>query len=116
MKFYKENYGADADGNRGTVSISYETEDSDSTEICEKLYDLFLDGTTTGEYNIFIYCYLIDDEIEISVKIEDYIDELIEIAKKDESIKDDEDLQKMINQIIQEKDDLATLKYLQKRV
>ena len=102
MKFYNEVYGADADNNRGVASISYEIETSDNDEIIDKLYDLFLDGTTTGEHNIFMYCYLIDDDIEIVVNIENYIDGLIEKAKEDEGIKDDEELQEWLNQIIKE--------------
>ncbi len=96
MKFCEEVYGADADNNRGVASISYEIETSDNDEIIYKLYDLFLDGTTTGEHNIFMYCYLIDDDIEITVNIENYIDGLIEKAKEDENIKDDEELQEWI--------------------
>lgn len=114
MKYYKEVYGADADNNRGVASISYEIEESDKEEIAEKLYDIFLSGETTGEHNIFMYCYLIDDNIEIAVNIQDYIDKLIEIAEADNDIKTDLELQKWLTQLIQEKDDLATLKYLQK--
>lgn len=114
MIWYNEIYGCDADNNRGVASISYEIEESDKEEIAEKLYDIFLSGETTGEHNIFMYCYLIDDDIEIAVNIENYIDGLIEKAKQDEDIKDDEELQQWLTQLIQEKDDLATLKYLQK--
>lgn len=101
MKFYEENYGADADGNRGRETISYEIEDSDRAEILYKLYDLFLDGTVNGEHNIFMYCYLIDDEIEISVNIEDYIEDLIKMAENDEDLKEDDELQEWLKELKQ---------------
>lgn len=89
MKFYKETYGADADGNRGVPTIDYEIEKKDKTEICEKLYDIFLEGETTGKHNIFMYCNLIDEEIEIEIDIEEYIDDLIKMLENDNELKDE---------------------------
>jgi len=89
MKFYKENYGADADGNRGVASISYVIESTDTDEICEKLYDRFISGEVTGKHNIFMYCHITDEEIEIEIDIEEYIDDLIKMLENDNELKDE---------------------------
>lgn len=99
MKFYKENYGADADGNRGTASISCVIESTDNDEICEKLYDRFISGEVTGKHNIFMYCHITDEEIEVEVDIEDYIEDLIKMAQNDEDLKEDDELQEWIKEL-----------------
>ena len=99
MKFYKENYGADADGNRGTASISCVIESTDNDEICEKLYNRFIGGENTGKHNIFMYCHIIDEEIEIEVNMEDYINNLIKMVENDDDLKEDNELQEWIKEL-----------------
>ena len=99
MKCYKENYGADADGNRGTASISYVIESTDNDEICEKLYDRFISGEDTGKHNVFMYCHITDEEIEVEVDIEDYIDNLIKMAQNDDDLKEDDEFQEWIKKL-----------------
>lgn len=99
MIWYNEIYGCDADNNRGVASISYEIEESDKEEIAEKLYDLFISGETKGKHNIFMYCYIKDEDVELEVDIEDYIKDLIKLADADENIKDDEDIQEYLKEV-----------------
>lgn len=99
MKCFKNIYGADVDNNRGMEVIDYEIENTDKDEICEKLYDLFISGETKGKHNIFMYCYIKDEDIEIEVDIEDYIEDLIQLAENDEDLKEDDELQEWLKKI-----------------
>lgn len=114
MLYYKELYECDADENGGVITINYEIEEEDKDEVCEKLYDLFLNGET-GTQCIMMYCHITGEDMEVVVEIEDYLDELIAMADADEDIKDDEDLQEWLKQLKQELQDTATLKYIQKQ-
>lgn len=98
MKFYKENYGADADGNRGVPSISYIIEESDKEEIIEKIYEEFLSDTDNVFYNpnpkeyiISMYCYLIDDDIDVEVQVLYYRGDLLLKALNDKDLKDNDE-------------------------
>jgi hypothetical protein len=98
MKFYKENYGADADGNRGVASISYMIEESDKEEIVEKIYEEFLSDTDNvfynpnpKEYTISMYCYLIDDDIDVEIQVLYYRDDLLLKALNDKDLKDNDE-------------------------
>lgn len=96
MKCIKTTYGEDIDGNRGMPITLYEIEEKDRDEVCEKLYDVFINGETKGQHNIFMYCHISDEDIEIEVDIEDYFEDLIKMAQKDEDLKDDEELQEWL--------------------
>lgn len=98
MLCYKELYGCDADGNRGVYTINYEITDEDNDEVCEKLYDLFLEDAS-GTQCILMYCHITGEDIEVEVELEDYLDELIAMADADEDIKDDEDLQEWLKEL-----------------
>jgi len=87
MKVWREEYGADADGNRGVMQTMYELEhtDEEKQEIAEILYDGFVNlSGVTGEENIEY------NGIEIEVEIEEYYDELIKMAKEDDNMSSDE--------------------------
>lgn len=99
MKFYKEVYGQDADNNRGMAVINYEIEKEDRDEVCEKLYDRFISGEDTGKHNVFMYCHITDEEIEIEVDIKDYIDNLIKMAQNDDDLKEDDEFQEWIKKL-----------------
>ena len=101
MKFYSEIYGADADNKRGIVSINYEIEESDKSEICEKLYDRFISCENAGKHNVFMYCHIKDEEIEVEVNIEDYIEDLIKMAENDDDLKEDDELQEWLKELKQ---------------
>lgn|SRR5574343_2975 len=101
MKCFKNTYGADADNNRGMQVIDYEIESTDKDEICEKLYDLFISGETKGKHNIFMYCYIKDEDVEIEVDIEDYIEDLIQLAENDDDLKEDDELQEWLKELKQ---------------
>jgi hypothetical protein len=77
MQVYTENYGADADGNRGQKMTFAELDESDNEAVIEKLYETFIDGTFSGKVEIEI------DDFNFDVYIEDYFDELDEKAKQD---------------------------------
>jgi len=82
MKVWRENYGADADGNRGQMVTMYELEGTDAEieDIAEILYDSFIDGEVQGLKEIEY------EGLTIEVEISDYQDKLIEIAEADEDI------------------------------
>lgn len=82
MKSWRENYGADADGNRGQMAIMYELEGTDAEieDIAEILYDSFIDGEVQGLKEIEY------EGLTIEVEISDYQDKLIELAEADEDI------------------------------
>jgi len=99
MLCYKELYGDDADGNRGMQMVSYEIEEDDKDDIVEQLYDVFLEGETTGTQVILLYCHILGEDIEVEVGIDDYIEDLITKAEADADTKDDEDLQEWIENL-----------------
>ena len=78
MKTWYENYGEDADGNRGVRTLMYELENTDEekSDISQILYDFNFSsedsGTTEIEY----------DGVNIEVLVEDYSDELKEIEER----------------------------------
>lgn len=85
MKTWRENYGADADGNRGQMVTMYELEGTDAEieYIAEILYDSFIDGEVQGLKEIEY------EGLTIEVEISDYQEELIELAEADEDIDDE---------------------------
>ena len=68
-----ENYGADADGNRGEERLFYELENTEQEreEIALALYDSFLAGEVQGLEEIEYH------GVVIEVEISDYLDELV---------------------------------------
>ena len=102
MLCYEENYGADADGNRGEKQFVVEVEQSDCDDIVEELYELFLEDETTGTKTIMLYCARVGEDVDVEVEIDDYIAELIERADADEDIKDDKDLQEWLKELKEE--------------
>ena len=85
MICYEEIYGDDIDGNRGIKQLVVEIEPSDSEDVVEALYELFLDGKT-GTQTIQLYCSIEDEYIDVEVEIEEYHDELIAFARADKDL------------------------------
>ena len=74
MRCCYENYGEDIDGNRGMETLFYEIEENDREEIKEQIIEQSLEaGEVPDKLIIFLYCYLIDDNIEVEVKTVDYL-------------------------------------------
>lgn len=71
MHCYRELYGSDIDGNRGTLLINAEIEPSDSDEIRAQLEMMYEPGVSI--YNIFLWCEQFDTEHEFEVDINDYL-------------------------------------------
>ena len=71
MIIYKENYGADADGNRGTIMYSAEIEPSDADDIIAQLEMMYHPGVDV--YTIALYDHMNDMEHEFEVDINDYL-------------------------------------------
>jgi hypothetical protein len=72
---YKENYGADADGNRGRMITEYELELSDEPEIIQQLTEQ-LEGIDRDEWPLTLPVYLLDrndDDVEFEVDPRDYL-------------------------------------------
>ena len=79
MKTWRENYGTDADGNRGVMVDMYELEHTDDevAEIVEIIYEDFLQGEVKGTKEIEL------DGINVEIYMEDYKDEIVEKVVKD---------------------------------
>lgn len=102
MKYWKEYYGATIDGDKGENVIFYEFEDTkeEREEIVEALYQRFIEqGLEVESADVEVYCNLIDENIEVSVEVENYIDDLIEKAKADKANEDDIELIEYIQRL-----------------
>ena len=74
MKCYYENFGEDADGNRGVKTLFYEIEESDNEEIKEQIIEQSIEnGEIPDKLIVSLYCYLIDDNVEVEIKTTDYL-------------------------------------------
>lgn len=78
MLIYQEEFGADADGNRGIIQICAELEPSDADEVREQIAAQYDPDVTT--YTIYMYDHF-DGEHEFEVDIDDYFtyDEIKEL-------------------------------------
>lgn len=102
MKFTLDTaHGADADGFRGEEAVIYEFENTEAErkQITEQLYDRFIEQCLGDKAEISFYCDLIGDDMEIIINTEDYIDDLIAMAKADEELRDDEDTKEWLRLI-----------------
>ena len=68
----EENYGADADGNRGVTMYQAELEPSDKDWILDQINQNFDEDTEV--YTVFGYDPTLDTEIEFEVNINDWKD------------------------------------------
>lgn len=86
MRVWDEMYGSDADGNRGVMITCYELEGTkvEREEIAVIIYDNFIEGNASGTLHIKF-----EGVSDVEVEIEDYIVELLAIAKDDKTITDD---------------------------
>jgi hypothetical protein len=82
MIFSNSTYGQDADGNRGYDIEEYELEDSaeEREEIAMVLYEDFV----SLMFNLNKFTTITYDGCEIEVCPGEYLDELIELVKKDD--------------------------------
>lgn len=94
MKVWEENYGADADGNRGVPTTFTELEASDCDDVVEALYSTFIDGTFDGTIEIEI-----NDGFIFNVEVNDYLAELVEKAESDEDYKKDADFKMYLDEV-----------------
>lgn len=69
MLVYQEEYGADADGNRGITQTYAELEPSDADEIREQIAAQYKFGVYT--YTIYMYDHL-NNEYKFKVNLNDY--------------------------------------------
>ena len=75
MKTYTENYGADADGNRGRMITEYELEYSDEPEIIQQIEEQF-EGIDRDEWPLTVTIYMLDrfdNVVEFEVAPGDYL-------------------------------------------
>jgi len=82
MNVWTENYGADADGNRGILTTFAELESEDDDLVVEELYETFVEdrGDLPKTMNVYI------DDFEFEVDTADYRDQLVERLMEDEVI------------------------------
>jgi hypothetical protein len=101
MNCWIENYGEDADGNRGVKTVFWELDDSaeEREEIVEAIYDDFKDGESDGCKTVYLTCSLLDDKVEEVISICDYIEDLIAMAKEDDDYKTDAEFKEYIDGI-----------------
>jgi len=98
MFYIEENYGADTDNRRGVNLIGFDATEDDKEEILEKLYPLFLEEEE-NEVMIPMYCFITEEDIEIEVDMNEYKQELLQRALVDEDIKDDDFIQKYLQEV-----------------
>lgn len=70
------NYGADADGNRGIKVYEYELEESDREDIVDQLTEALNEGSideSDSTYTITLICPYTEDDVEFNVNIKDYL-------------------------------------------
>lgn len=71
-----KNYGADADGNRGTTIVEFEIEASDREEIEEQVTAILADLDSDDypeEVNVILYSRELGEDVAITVDVCDYI-------------------------------------------
>ena len=71
------NYGADADGNRGTPAIFYELDDSDEPEVISQIIEYI---ETTGEFadnpfTVRLIDPISEDDVDFEINPLDYLSE-----------------------------------------
>ena len=71
------NYGADADGNRGTQAIFYELDDSDTPEIISQIIEYI---ESTGEFpdnpfTVRLIDPISEDDVDFEINPTDYLSE-----------------------------------------
>ena len=71
MLCYKELYGQDIDGNRGTLLINAEITEDDTDDIVAQLKMMYYPGV--DNYTITLYCHQYDTEHEFEVDINEYL-------------------------------------------
>jgi len=98
MFYIEENYAADMDNMRGVNFINFDATEDDKEEILEKLYPLFLEEEE-NEVMIPMYCFITEEDIEIEVDMNEYKQELLQRALVDEEFKDDEFIQKYLQEV-----------------
>lgn len=77
MKTYIDNnYGADADGNRGTIMVEFEVEESDRAEIEAQIQVILADYDADDypeEVNVILWSEELDEDVAIMVDVCDYV-------------------------------------------
>ena len=73
----ESNYGADADGNRGTEAIFYELDDSDTPEIISQIIEYI---ESTGElpdnpFTVRLIDPVSEDDVDFEINPADYLSE-----------------------------------------
>ena len=70
-----KNYGADADGNRGTTMVEFEVEESDRDDIEEQVATILADYDANDypeEVEVTLYSDELDEDVIITVDVCDY--------------------------------------------
>jgi len=86
MKVFRENYGADADGNRGVMTSFYELDSDDEPEIKEQIKDAIEDGAIDS-FSDSLQIVLIDPYSEEDVYFDINVSEYIEEEELDKLVK-----------------------------
>ena len=77
MKVYKENYGADIDGNRGRIVTEHEVDDDDFDNIYNQIQAMVEDLEETETLpecvEITLICPISDEDIQFEVYVKDYL-------------------------------------------
>jgi len=98
MFYVERDYGATIDGTLGIDFINFDATEDDKEEILEKLYPLFLEEEE-NEVMIPMYCFITEEDIDIEVDMNEYKQELLQRALIDEEFKDDEFIQKYLQEV-----------------
>ena len=71
------NYGADADGNRGTTAIFYELDDSDTPEIVSQIIE-YIESTgelPNNQFTVRLIDPVSEDDVDFEINLADYLSE-----------------------------------------
>jgi len=82
MNVWTENYGADADGNRGILTTFAELEPEDDDLVVDEIYESFVEDRGDLPKTMDVYI----DDFEFEIDTEDYRDQLVERLMEDEVI------------------------------
>ena len=83
MNCYYSMENQDIDGNRGMRVLNCEIDDDDTEAIVNELYERFLEMNSEGTHTVTLTSEQFGEDVEIEVKLDDYIKELVEKFEND---------------------------------
>lgn len=73
IRYYENNYGADADGLRGIPMTFYDLEESDREEVVRLIKEAQEEGDDGDVITITMICPFDDEEVDFDITVKDYL-------------------------------------------